>query len=938
MNFRAHAANAPRSLTIFAAVRSASASTVKVGLTAPIVGNSPPVASPHLLTFTPAPGARTLTIDVLAGDSDIDGDTLTVVGVTDASGGPLTINPDGTVTYAPREDFAGREVFTYTIQDSAGNRSTATVQVEVINTAPVAVDDTVTAPGATPTVVDVVGNDTDDNGDQLTVKSAGPTSTQGGIVSVAGGVLTYTPATGFRGTDTFTYVVEDTRGGSDTATVTVTVTNNVPDAVNDAYATNAGTAVAVSVRGNDTDPDGDTLTVTRLAGPAHGTLTLNASGVGTYTPAAGWSGTDTFTYRVADGFGGTDDATVTITVNGAPVAVNDTATTGPNTAVNVAVLGNDTDPDGDTLTTTAITVAPTHGSAVVQSNGSITYTPAAGWAGVDTYTYRVSDGRGLTATATVQITTTNASPVTTPDAVSTGTDTPAVNVDVLGNDTDPNITAGVPGQALSVTGATADNGATVVVNPDSTLTITPAPGYAGPVTVTYTVSDNAGGTATGTLTVTVANGAPSAVSDGPVTTPTGTSTLIDVLDNDTDPNGDTLTLVPGSLTTPVDANGDPRGTVAIDNGQVRYTPPAGWAGTATFTYEVSDGAGGTATGTVTVTVANGDPIATDDAATTPAGTAVEVDVLDNDTDPNIPGTDQELAVIGAVADNGATVVVNPDGTLTVTPAPGYEGPITVTYTVGDGAGGIDEGELVVTVGNAAPVADPDAATTGYATAVEVDLLDNDTDPNPGDTLTVVPGSVSDPVDATGTPRGTVTLTGGVATYTPPAGFSGVITFAYTLTDGTDTDEATVTITVANAAPVAVNDSASTGAGKSVAIDVLGNDTDPNGGTATITAVTQPAHGAVTIVDGRVIYTPAAGYAGTDTFTYTITDAAGATSTATVSVQVRAADAPPTPPTGPNRPTGPLATTGAQVTTAAGIAAALLLLGGALVWARRRLTA
>ncbi|MBX9246366.1 tandem-95 repeat protein [Actinotalea ferrariae] len=926
-----------RGKTTNASASSATNAVIRPVVTAPIDGNSPPEATPHVLTFEPAPTARTIDIAVLAGDTDPEGDALGVVAVTDAAGGTVTINPNGTVTYAPRDDFAGRDVFTYTIEDTAGNRSTATVQIEVLNTAPEAVDDATTVPGATPAVLALTANDTDANGDTLTVKSAGPTSAQGGTVTVTNGVATYTPLPGFRGNDTFTYVVEDSRGGSDTATVTVTVTNNAPVAVDDTYATAAGSPVTLAVRGNDTDLDGDALSVSVLAGPTHGTLTLNPNGTGTYTPTTGWSGTDTFTYRVTDAHGGSDTATVTITVNGAPVADDDSASTPSGTAVDVPVLVGDTDPNGDTLSVASVT-QPSHGATVVQVDGTVRYTPAAGWAGVDTFTYVLSDGRGLTDTATVTVTTLNAAPVANADATSTPTNTPASRVDVHSNDTDVNVTAGVPGQVLTVTGATADNGASVVVESDGTLTVTPATGFSGVVTVSYTLSDGATGTATGTLTVTVDNGAPSAGSDGPVSTPTNTSVLIDVLDNDTDPNtGDTLTITPGSLTDPVDGTGTTRGDVEIVAGEVRYTPPTGWSGTVTFTYEVSDGDGGTATGTVTVVVENAAPVAVDDAITTPSGTAVTVDVLADDTDANIPGTDQVLTVVGAVADNGASVVVETDGTLTVTPAAGFEGVVTVRYTVGDGAGGTDEGQLLVTVANAAPVAVADGASTPYGTPVDVDLLANDTDANPGDTLAVVPGSTTDPVDADGTPRGTVTVTDGVATYTPPAGFSGVVTFDYTVTDGTDQRVATVTITVGNAPPVPTTDTVRTPAGSPVVIDVVGNDADPDGGTLTITGVTQPASGTVTIVDGRLVYTPVAGFSGTVTFTYTVSDGQGGTATTTVTIDVVAA--PPAAAAGvAGAATGALPRTGVEVGTAAGVAALLLLLGGALVLGARRRTA
>ncbi|MBI9115896.1 Ig-like domain-containing protein [Sanguibacter suaedae] len=918
-----------RGQTTFASAASATNAVLSPVVTDPIAGNAPPEATPHLVSFAPAPGARTLVLDVLADDTDPDGDLLTVVGVTDAAGGTVSVGPDGTVTYAPRENFAGRDVFTYTIQDTAGNRATAAVQVEVVNTAPDAVDDSTSVPGATPAVLDLVANDSDPNGDALTVRSADLMSAEGGTVTVTDGVATYTPAPGFRGTDTFTYTVEDSRGASDVATVTVTVTNNAPVAVDDTVSGNIGVAIPVDVRANDSDLDEDALAVSVLTGPSHGTLTLAADGTGTYRPNPGYSGPDSFTYRVSDGFGGTDDATVTISVNGSPVAVDDARSTPGDTPVSVAVLDNDSDPEGDPLTVTATSV-PSHGAAAAQLDGTVVYTPDPGWAGDDTFTYTVSDAGGLQATATVTVTTANAQPVARPDAVSTAAGTPATDVDVLSNDSDANVTAGVPGQALAVSGATADHGAAVTVGDAGTLTVTPAPGYRGIVTVTYTLTDGAGGTATGTLTVTVDNGAPSALSDGPVTTQTSTPVVVDVLANDTDPNpADTLVVVPGSLTAPVDRDGAPRGTVELVDGRIRYTPPTGWAGTATFAYDVSDGNGGTATGTVTVVVVNAAPSAVDDAVTTPSGTATTVDVLANDSDANIPGSGQSLRVTATSADEGARVVVRPDGRLTVTPAAGFEGVVTVLYTVGDGAGGSATATLLVTVRNAVPVAAPDTASTAYLQPVDVDLLANDTDPNPGDRLSVKRGSATRPTDAAGTPRGSVTLSGGVATYSPPAGFSGEVTFRYTVTDGTDEHTATVTVTVGNAAPVlapgARTTRATTTNGSTVVIDVLAGISDPDGGTLRLVQVAQPASGTVRIVDDVLVYSPAPGYTGTVSFTYTVDDGQGGTLTGTVTVEVVSAPASPDVRSGE-----PLARTGAQVVGLAATAVLLLGAGAALV--------
>lgn len=915
-----------RGATTYAAAASASNVLLNPVVTTPLPGpNRPPVAQPHVLTFTPTPSQRRLDIDVLANDSDPDGDVLTVVAVTDTAGGTAEILPGGQIRYTPRDDFAGRDVFTYTIQDPGGYRATTSVQIEVLNTPPNAVADTATTRGATPVDVDVLVNDTDPNGDTLRLRSAGPSSANGGTVTVRDGdTVTYTPRTGFKGTDTFEYVVEDSRGLTDTAVVTVTVTNNAPVAVADSYTVNTGTSRSIAVLGNDTDADGDTLSAVLVSGPSHGTLTLNANGTGTYTSNGAYRGTDSFTYRVSDGTAQSNVVTVTLTVNGAPTAGDDTATVAAGqTSVDVDVLANDADVEGD-LTVT-VTGAPAHGTTAVQADGTVRYTPSTGWAGTDRFTYTVTDEGGLTDTAEVVVTVANTPPVAVDDTASTATDTSASHVAVLANDTDVNVTAGVAGQSLRIVTASADRG-TVDVETDDTLTVHPPTGFSGVVVVTYTVGDGAGGTDVGELRVTVANGSPSAVADGPVTTPTDRSVLVDVLDNDTDPNtADVLSIVPGSVAAPRDGDGTTRGTAVIENGEIRYTPPTGWAGTVTFTYDVTDG-DATATGTVTVTVANAAPVAVDDTASTASGTPVTVDVLGDDTDANIPGTAQVLGVTGATADNSATVVVETDGRLTVTPAPGFAGDVTVTYTVSDGAGGTDTGTLVVTVANAAPVAPPATGTTPYATPVELDLLDGVTDAN-GDPLTVTVGT---PTDAGGTTRGTVTVTHGVATYTPPAGFSGTVTFTYTVDDGTDTTTATVTVVVGNAAPVVTTPPAGGGTkvrtspGSAVTIDVLADVTDPDGGTVTVVDVTQPSSGTVTIVDGRLVYTPVPGFTGTVTFTYTVVDDQGARTTGTVTVEVLGGQA-------------ALATTGADVARVAGAALLLLALGGLMLAVRRRRT-
>jgi hypothetical protein len=187
-------------------------------------------------------------------------------------------------------------------------------------------------------------------------------------------------------------------------------TNRVPVAVDDVVAAQRDQPILIDVLANDTDPDGDTLTIVAVSTPWHGAATTDGQTI-TYTPNPSFVGVDSFTYTVRDGRGGAATAAVTVTVSGppgsnqAPTAGNDSATTAPGVAVIIDVLANDTDPDGDTLTIT-IATPPSNGSATVQ-NGKIVYTPDAGFIGVDSFTYIVSDGRGGAAAATVIVTVTN---------------------------------------------------------------------------------------------------------------------------------------------------------------------------------------------------------------------------------------------------------------------------------------------------------------------------------------------------------------------------------------------------------------------------------------------------------------------------------------------------------------------------------------------------
>jgi hypothetical protein len=253
---------------------------------------------------------------VLANDSDPDGDPLTISGVTAPANGSVSAS-GATITYTPAPGFSGTDRFTYTIDDGRGGSATANVTVTVgaaPNQPPVAIDDAATTISGTPVSIDVLANDSDPDGDPLTIQSVG--APRLGTVAISGGAIVYTPAAGAVGTDAFTYTINDGRGGTATANVTVTITpppNNPPIAVDDAATTAFATPVTIDVLANDSDPDGDALTIVSVTQPAGGIATIENGRI-TYAPSRAFSGLDTFTYTISDGHGHSSSATVTVDV------------------------------------------------------------------------------------------------------------------------------------------------------------------------------------------------------------------------------------------------------------------------------------------------------------------------------------------------------------------------------------------------------------------------------------------------------------------------------------------------------------------------------------------------------------------------------------------------------------------------------------------------
>lgn len=788
-------------------------------------------------------------------------------------------------------------------------------------------------------------NNTDPNGGTLAVASVDDSSgnsvplgtattlPSGALLTVnADGSFTYNPngafnslAAGVTTTDTFTYTVSDSEGqtsaSSGTVTITITgVTNNNPVAVGQSFSTNEGTVLSTgNLLTNDTDPNsGATLsvaTVTNSSGvavplgtatelPSGALLTVNADGSFTYNPNGAFNtatttspGSDNFKYTISDNLGHTSSAaTVTIAVTAAnPVAVNDSFTTDALTPLTTGnLLTNDTDSNpGATLSVdqvlaangTAVTVGtattlPSGAKLTVNSDGTFDYDPngafstlAAGQTATDAFTYSVQDSRGGVSAnfATVTITITGAQdPVAVNDNFTTDNRTALTTGNLLTSDTDPN---------------------------NGTLSVA-------------SVHDSLGNSIT-----------------------LGKSTVL--------PSGASLTV-----------NAD---------GTFNYNPSTAFSSltgnataTDTFTYTVADSAGKTSqnAGTVTITITVAKPVAASESFATDNLTPLTTgNLLTSDTDAN-PGATLSVAAVHDSSGNsvplgtqttlpsGALLTVNADGTFTYNPNGAFStlganasATDTFTYTVTDSLGNTsaNAGTVTITITAAKPVAVNDSFSTDAHTSLTTgNLLTNDTDANPGATLSV--DSVQNASGAS-VPLGTATqlpsgalLTvnaDGTFTYNPNGAFNSLTagetatdSFSYTVIDSLGNVSAksgTVTISITPTQPVAVNDAFSTPANQPLTSgNVLSNDTDAtpgatlsvasaqdaNGNSIPLGTPTQLPSGALLTInsDGTFTYNPngafnslTTGQTATDTFTYKVSDNFGETSanSATVTITITA---------------------------------------------------
>ena len=602
---------------------------------------------------------------VLANDSDVDGDPVTIASASDPVNGTVVLTgglPGARtgLTYQPDPNFcsATPDTFTYTL--NGGSTATVSVTVTCGDDAPTAVADTATVgEDSVAGAIDVLANDTDSDGGAMTIASASDPA-NGAVVLTGGSAgahtgLTYQPDANFCGPDSFTYTLNG--GGSATVSVTVTCVDDAPAAVDDsASVVEDSPASAIAVLANDTDTDGGPRSVASVMQPANGTVVITGAGSGlTYQPNANYcndppgTAPDTFTYTLNGG----DSAIVSVTVtcvDDPPTAVNDSKAVAEDAAATaVDVLANDTDVDGGPKSVASIT-QPTNGTVVITGAGTgLTYQPDPGYCNdppgtaPDVFTYTLTGGS--TATVSVTVTCNDNPPVAVDDSATVAEDSPASAIAVLANDTD---TDGGPRSVASVTQPA--NGTVVITGGGSGLTYQPNANYcnsqAGGAPDTFTYTLNGGDSATVSVTVTCVDDAPTAVGDSATVAEDSAAGAVVVLANDLNADGGPITISSAS---------DPaNGTVVVTGGGtgLTYQPDANYCGPDTFTYTLNGGS--TATVSMTVTCAPDNPVVDTSAGNTSytenaAATAIDAAVTVSDPDAGTTITGATVKITGGYA-------------------------------------------------------------------------------------------------------------------------------------------------------------------------------------------------------------------------------------------------------------------------------------------------
>ncbi len=829
--------------------------------------------------FTVAP-----VVDIEADSADVVEDTPTIINVLgndtfestdkvvslDADNGPkngtVIVNNDGTVTYTPDDNYVGEDTFTY-IVTSGGMSESTTVEVNVtpVNDAPVAKDDIATTQEDTAVTIDVLPNDTDVDGDKLSIQSATVPEAQG-KVEIVDGKLVFTPAENFNGDAEITYTLTD-GALTDQATVKVTV-----NAVNDTPVVESN--IADQALAEDFTPYTiDLNTAFSDLDNVDGELTFSVSGnsniqvaivngIATITPTADWNGSETLTFTATDPSGESISQTVNFTV--APVAdiVADKATVVEDTSTVIKVLGNDTFEGDGKVVSLDTNNGPANGTVSVNPDGSVTYTPNDNYHGTDSFTYIVtSGGVSESTTVSVDVTPVNDAPVAKDDIATTQEDT-AVTIDVLPNDTD------VDGDKLSIQSASVPEAQGKVEIVDGKLVFTPAENFNGHAEIIYTVTDGElTDEAKVTVTVNPVNDVPTikvdaveSITEDAVNTDTVVATLT-VRDTDTPEDQLTVSLENNSNGYFVLVGNEVKltqaGVDAVNNDELNLKDLA-------ISASVSDGVNPTASDSDSLVVNR-----VNDAPTVENAIADQVLSEDFDAytiDLNEVFKDSDSSLEFSVSGNNSIQISIVNGVATINPTADWNGKETITFTAKDPSGESVSQTVDFTV---APVVDIKADSTNVVedTPTIINVLGNDTFEGTDKVVSLDTNN--------GPANGTVSVNpDGSVTYTPNDNYHGTDSFTYIVTSGGVSESTTVSVDVTpvNDAPVAKDDIATTQEDTAVTIDVLPNDSDVDGDKLSIESASVPKEqGTVEVVNGKLVFTPAENFNGDAEITYTVTD-------------------------------------------------------------------
>ncbi|WP_231102535.1 Ig-like domain-containing protein [Pseudoalteromonas luteoviolacea] len=925
----------------------------------------------------------TTTLAVLSNDSDVEDQGFNGANITleDQGNGAgnytkatVNIAADGTLGIVPKANQNGIFTFNYTLTDSEGlvsDPATVTVNLTPVNDAPVANDNTASLQEEGSFEVNVLGNDTDvDENDSFNLASVSVVDQPrfGQAVVNAQGAIVYTPNTNYFGDDTFTYTVEDAAGAtSNKATVTMTVTpvNDAPVAAAQNLSLDEDDSLLVTL--SATDQESDTLSYQIQSGVSNGTLVAQSDTTWLYTPSAHFNGSDTFTFVANDGALDSQPASINLTVN----AVNDQPTVSAQSvhvdeevALVITLAADDIDNDNLTY---AIVNSPANGS-YTQNENRITYTPNTNFFGSDSFTFKVNDGQIDSETATVDISVANIN-----DAPSiAGTPSSQVNEDstysftptfedkdndtltfsitnrpswaqfntttgvLSGTPVNANVgrydnivisvSDGVESASLSAFSITVNNTNDAPeisgvpassVDEDSLYTFTPTVSDIDGDALTFSIINMPSwaqfDSTTGTLSGTPDNSHVGIFRDIQISVSDGQASATLSSFNITVSNVNDLPVIGGSPAPTVDED-SPYSFVPsssdIDGDSLAFSiqnQPA-WASFNTSTGALTGTPNDSHVGSyssIEITVSDGQ--------STARLNAFNIEVINTNDAPTGSNRNFEVAEGGTLTQNATSgllssafvfdddldsgdvismaefgqpsfgaLSINNDGSFTYVHDNSETQSDSFTYRVKDTAGATSDLYTVninITPVSEAPIAIDDSVQTNEDTSVTINLLDNDSDPE-GDMV----ASSAVIVDAPS--FGSVSITNGVATYTPNQDVNGNDTFTYIVSDqdSNNSEKATVFVVISpvNDLPIApslsVNieeDAAST----PISVRLFATDVEDGIPTGNITVSSQPQRGNVAVNDelGVINYTPLENEQGADEFTYTIADSVGADS-------------------------------------------------------------